>query len=539
VRAAGAYGALRAILDAVPAVPSAAPLTDFLQLVVDQARDVVGCRYAAVSMPSDDGSAALFVTSGVTAEAAERVGRLPRNVGLLGLVVSEGQLVRTADVPTDPHAIGLPPGHLPIHALLGVPVARGGITLGGLFLADPFDRTEFDAEDETIGRAVASAAAVYLERAWAHAQFEQRQRWLTEAAGLTRDLLAGTHDDPLQLIADRIRELGAADEVLVARPGPEPGSFVVDVGSGVHAQPLRGRTMAVSGTLGRELLETGEAVLIDSIADTDIPEALHRMLDTDSSVIVPLRGVGADRSLLGLGRRPGRPGFTPTEVELATVFADQVALALEFAESRARRERLALFEDRERIARDLHDHVIQRLFAIGLSVERTAAQLPAAAAASLADDIEDIDATIARIRSTIHRLGRPLTSEGSLLRVHAEEMIASLEPALGFRPDLELLGPIDFGPDSELVDDCVAVLREALANVARHAHATHASVHIALLDDRVTLTVRDDGRGLDHAVRRSGLTNLRIRAERRGGEFAVTGPPGQGTELTWSVPTQG
>jgi signal transduction histidine kinase len=242
--------------------------------------------------------------------------------------------------------------------------------------------------------------------------------------------------------------------------------------------------------------------------------------------------------MLAVFRTRYRPSFTDSDVTMTTMFAGQMALALELAEHRAHRERLALLDERDRIARDLHDHVIQRLFAIGLAVQSTSAIVDGVAAKRLLASVDDIDDTIGQIRATIYRLTGPILSSYASVRSQADRLIDELEPVLGFRADLDVRGPVDFGVDEEIVEDFVAVVREALSNVARHAHATNASVGVTVTPTVMTVQVCDNGRGMGSIDRRSGLANLRARAERRGGTLTVASSSA-GTTLVWSIPVDG
>jgi signal transduction histidine kinase len=220
------------------------------------------------------------------------------------------------------------------------------------------------------------------------------------------------------------------------------------------------------------------------------------------------------------------------------MFAGQVALALELADSQARRDQLALIDERDRIARDLHDHVIQRLFAIGLALQNASADLPGQVGERLRAGVDDLDETIKQIRATIYRLTGPIVASRTSLRSRAAQLIEDVEPVLGFRPSLKLEGAIDFGISEDVAHDCIAVLREALSNVARHAHATATDVTIAADAEAITLEVSDDGRGMGETKRRSGLANLRARAELRAGSLTVDGRAGGGTRLVWTIPMQ-
>ena len=348
--------------------------------------------------------------------------------------------------------------------------------LGGLFVSDPADRNEFSADDENIARVAAAALAALVDRARVTAHYLQRQRWYAESADLTRSVLSGVHPDPLQLLADRVLELADADVALVAHAGEEQGTLDVVVGAGRRARGLRGLTVPGSTALGQQALASGQAVILDHQDGAGEPNSLTSLLGAETGLLVPLGGQRGKRNVLGLGRRHGRPMFTPDEIEIASMFAGQMALALDLAESRAHREHAALLDERDRIARDLHDHVIQQLFAIGMTVQTTDTGLSEEAAARLQDTVAELDNAITQIRATIHRLTGPITASRSFVRVQAERLVAELTPVLGFAPELQLRGPVDFGLDEDVTDDCVAVLREALSNVARHARATSATI---------------------------------------------------------------
>jgi signal transduction histidine kinase len=240
--------------------------------------------------------------------------------------------------------------------------------------------------------------------------------------------------------------------------------------------------------------------------------------------------------MLAMFRRPERPAFTVADADVAVMFVAQMTLALELADTRAKRERGALLDERGRIARDLHDHVIQRLFAIGLTTQSVTAQVDQRAADRLQDCVAGIDEAITQIRSTIYRLTGPLVSAENSIRTRAARLVEDMAPVLGFRAELDVRGPIDFGVEDDLTDDCVAVLREALTNAAKHAQANRVSVTITVSAAELCLEVTDDGRGIGGVSRRSGLANLRTRAERRRGRLIVASGAPRGTRLTWTVP---
>ncbi|MDT4901344.1 MAG: hypothetical protein QOJ78_2274, partial [Pseudonocardiales bacterium] len=298
--------------------------------------------------------------------------------------------------------------------------------------------------------------------------------------------------------------------------------------------------LVLPSTTGRltSVLATGKPMNIEHLDELALPAEVRDTVDIDPVILVPLTGTAPGHGVLCIGRRTGRRAFTAAETGMATMFAGQVALALELAASLARRDQLALVEERDRIARDLHDHVIQRLFAIGLTMENAATKLTGTPADRVRASVDEIDETIKQIRTTIYQLTGPIVSPHTSLRTQAIRLFDDLEVALDFRPDLAVDGPVDFGVNEDVVDDCLAVLREALTNVARHAHATRAEVVITVNTTLVQLDVRDNGCGIGAASRRSGLANLRARAERRHGSLTVQANGAHGTWLRWSIPAE-
>jgi len=223
------------------------------------------------------------------------------------------------------------------------------------------------------------------------------------------------------------------------------------------------------------------------------------------------------------------------DMEMVTSFASHASTALELAEARRDQQRVLLLEDRARIARDLHDHVIQQLFAAGLMVQATAAHLDAERdVATLSDVVTSLDEAIKQIRVSIFQL-QPSSTTG--LRSAVLDVVGEVRPALGLDPRLDLDGPLDSLSTDDLVRDVTAVVREALTNVAKHAHATAAQLSIHATTSRLTVTISDDGRGMTATTRRSGLENMRRRAEDRHGSMVVAELPDLGgTTLVWTVP---
>jgi signal transduction histidine kinase len=300
----------------------------------------------------------------------------------------------------------------------------------------------------------------------------------------------------------------------------------------------------MKGSVSGEVFATGRARLLDGLAARTVAGNMQVATGADIGpvMVVPLLGEHGPRGTLVLNRLQGREVFEAGDLKLATAFANQAAVALELADARERAQQFELLQDRDRIARDLHDHVIQRLFAAGLTLQSLAGAVGAGPHAERLDRaIEDIDETITQIRSAIYGLRTPLGPAMSSGRDRILEVLADVSPLLPAEPAVQFSGPLDVMVPDEVFDDVVAVLREALTNVARHAQARRIEVVVIALaaTSELLVQVSDDGVGLGPDGRRSGLANLRERAENRAGTFTVESPvPGSdsGTRLRWVVP---
>ncbi|GAA0610669.1 hypothetical protein GCM10009547_10890 [Sporichthya brevicatena] len=371
-----------------------------------------------------------------------------------------------------------------------------------------------------------------------HARLEEQ---LEASIRIARDLLSDVSEDSLQHIAAEAAAIARADRVLALLPTRDPEHLRVAVAVGADVQDLTGTFVPLTGTISGEVARTGTPrVLGETEATAAAASEVHFAPDggLGPSMVIPLLGERGSRGVLAVGRDRGRPPFTGVEVELVKAFAQQAAVALELADARELAQHLELLEDRDRIARDLHDHVIQRLFAAGLTLQAMAAGMDEERAERIGRCIEDIDETITQIRSAIYGLRTPLGPTVSSTRERILGVLSDVTPLLPAAPVVQFAGPLDVMPPDDLVDDLVAVLREALTNVARHAQARTVHVLVAAVIDTRTLTVEivDDGVGLGDSTRRSGLANLRKRAEGRGGTFEVTAPEAGGTRLVWAVP---
>ncbi|MGV9212094.1 GAF domain-containing protein [Micromonospora sp. RB23] len=526
---------LRALLDAVVGIGTNLDLRTTLRRIVQAACELVGARYGALGVVGPDRLLHDFIVHGVTPEQHTRIGDLPHGRGVLGLLIDDPRPLRMPDITQHPRSYGFPANHPPMHSFLGVPVLIREQVFGNLYLAEKQGGAQFTEDDEEIVVALAAAAGVAIENARLYALAHRRERWLAATAEITTVLLGEVRrTDALALVARRAREVAEAELALVLLHDADTAQFTVEVVDGVdeRARTLVGAVLPVADTSFGAAVAQGRHDQVDDLAHAaPWPALLH----SGPAIVSPLATAETLHGVLIVAHRPERGGGASDEdVALLGSFAGQAALAMERARGQEERELLVVLEDRERIARDLHDVVIQRLFATGLQLQSAAPMMARPEVAKRINAaVDDLDDTIRDIRRTIFELRTPMTAA---LRTEIREAIELAAESLGFRPHLELTGPVDSAVPDAIRPELTAVLREALSNTVRHARATRVDVAVRVEGDRVSVTVTDDGVGCDPGAARGGLVNLRERADRLGGAFTIRPATPQGTELHWAVP---
>ncbi|MET0416272.1 MAG: GAF domain-containing sensor histidine kinase, partial [Actinoplanes sp.] len=400
-------------------------------------------------------------------------------------------------------------------------------------LAEKQGADEFSEDDEEIVVALAAAAGVAIDNARLYALAQRRQRWLAAASEITGVLLGTVRrTEALRLIARRAREVTGAELVLVMLYQEEDARYVIEVAEGTD--PAFGKLVGglvpvdpeAASTFGRERYRAVENLRGVTEWPGSVPDS--------PAMAAPLAGPDTLHGVLIVTQPPGQPPTDEEAAQLAT-FAGQAALALERARAQEQRQQLAVLEDRERIARDLHDVVIQRLFATGMHLQGATLQTARPEITKRINTaVDDLDATIRDIRRSIFELRVPT---GPSLRTELHDVVESATESLGFRPVLDTAGPVDTAIPEDVQPEVLAVLREALSNIARHAHATCARISLRAAGGEATLCVEDDGVGVDPSRARGGIVNMQERAHDLGGSFEIgLGPDGGGTMLTWRVP---
>lgn len=530
-------GRLRALLTATQAVVEEMDLAEVLHRIVEAAVKLVDAQYGALGVLAPQGGLEEFIHVGMPDDAVQRVGHLPEGRGLLGALIDHPDPIRLHEIGEDPRSVGFPDHHPPMHSFLGVPVRVRDEIFGNLYLTNHAEG-DFSEEDVELISALAAAAGVAIDNARRFAEAQMREAWAAASAQVAAALLTSSGDDAAALIADELAARGAADRVAVVVPGAVPGSVRVLEARGVDCDDLAGTEFEAGRTLAAVTLEGGETRATPGLR-TDQPDealALHAEDHAGPVLFVALRRSGAPAAVIAAGRKPGSAHFTPAEMRIAEDLADRVSLANELAQAREAQQRSLLLEDRARIARDLHDHVVQQLYGAGLDLQAVASLSPGATADRIEAAVEALDESIAQIRTIVFAL-TPRAEGAPTLRHRVLDLAGAASRHLRQPVSVSFSGPVDMISEGRLADELTASVRELLSNAVKHADAHAVGLTIAAADGMLAAEVVDDGRGIGTPVRRSGLDNLRTRAERLGGAFEIDSGA-HGTRARWSVPAE-
>jgi signal transduction histidine kinase len=523
------------LLEAVVAVAEDLSLDAVLERVVQSACRLLHARYGALGVIGDDRALHHFVTVGIDPVLADKIGPLPTGHGVLGLLISDPRPLRLHDMRQHPGSSGFPANHPPMRSFLGVPVRVRDVVFGNLYLTEKEDGTDFSAEDEALAVALAAAAGVAIENARLYDDARRRARWLEACMDVSGLMLSSDRDytaGGLDPIASRaLQESGSQLALLVAPSAAGPGYLIAGV-AGELGPRFSGRCLLLESPLLRDVLDGGEPVVLE--------DASVLFGEIDGGITGPLLAValstqGAHHGLLLLARDRGSIPYARTDIEMGAVFGSHVALALELARVHRLREELLVYTDRDRIARDLHDLVIQRIFAAGLSVQSlTRFTKDDLATERIRNITGELDEAIRSLRDTIYSL-KSSSGDTELLSGRLRRVTRSSSKSVPFAPRLTLTGPVDaVTPDK--ADNVVAVVSEGLSNAIRHSGADTISVSVGVIKGRVTVVITDNGSGFAQPEKRNGLVNLEDRARMLDGECTITSAPDAGTSLEWSVP---
>ncbi len=529
-----------ALLEAVVQVGRSLDLETALRQIVEAAVTLVRARYGALGVIAEGGRLVEFIPVGLDEAQIAAIPHWPEGLGLLGALTSDPRPMRLADISASPLSYGFPPGHPPMRSFLGVPVRIRDEVYGHLYLTGKEGDAQFDEEDEALLIALAAAAGVAVDNARLYEDARRQQRWLRASGDVTRRLLSGAQaDDVLAEVTRQALEMSGADLVALAVPTPDHSNLVIQHAAGAGARDALGLVLPIATSIFGAVLSTGEPVILDDFGHDDrvVPVA-RQYMPLGPAIVLPLGAPGNVRGVFTVGRGQGALPLAPQAVDMVTTFAAQAGIALELAEHRRDAERLAVLQDRDRIARDLHDLVIQRLYATGMSLQGAMPLIPRPEASErVSSAVDALDETISEIRSAIFSLQARGDAKQHALRAKILDVADEMTAALGFAPSLRLVGPLDEQVPADVGEHLLGALREALSNAARHAAASRVDVAVEMGAELV-LRVTDNGAGLGPSTRRSGLANLAERAGGLGGRLQVTAAEGGGTELVWRVPAR-
>jgi len=537
----GARDQMHGLLQAVVAIGEGLDLESTLRRIVQTAVGLVDASYGALGVIGGDRLLAEFIPVGLTEAEIAAIHHWPEGHGLLGLLIRDPRPLRLADIAAHPDSSGFPAGHPPMGSFLGVPVRVRDEVFGNLYLTNKRGAAEFTEDDEAVLVALGAAAGVAIENARLYESARRQQRLIQASADVTTRLLSGA--DPGEVLADvtrQVLELSGADLAVLTVPDEDGRRLIMTHAEGEGADAARGLVLPVGLSMSGQVLASGEPVTTEDFAADERASAAARgaMSHIGHAIVFPLGVPGNVRGVLTVGRVHDAPAFPPDRAEVVSSFAAQAGVALELAARRADAERLSLFEDRDRIARDLHDLVIQRLYATGMSLEGTMPMISRPEVRTrISNAVDAMDDTIKDIRATIFALqARDHADAQPDIRGAIVALVDEMTPLLGFAPSLRLGAGLRTQAAGEVIEHVLAVLREALSNAARHAKASQVDVTADVSGDGVLcVQVTDDGVGIPDGKHRSGLRNLASRAEKLGGEFQLT-PADPGTRLEWRVP---
>ncbi|OBH50820.1 histidine kinase [Mycobacterium mantenii] len=528
------------LLHVIVEIGSGLELDATLRRIVHAAKDLTRAPYGALAIRDSDGGLISFVHDGIDEETAARIGHLPVGKGVLSISLLDTPALRLDDLTRHPAAVGFPEHHPPMRGFIGVPITIRGAVFGNLYLTHDEPGRVFSESDEVAARALAIAAAVAIDNAQLFERERTSVKWMEASREITTALLSNAESGPklLQLIADRACTLTEAEQAIVLvpvdadLPVDEIDTLVISAAVGLNASEVVGQQVPVDRSTSGRVFRSGAAVISESLS---YPIQAFTDVGQRSAILMPLRTDDDVIGVIAVARSADRPPFDDSYLDLVSDFATHAALALVLASGREHARQLTLVGERERIAHDLHDHVIQRLFAAGMDLQGTVARARSPEVVErLNRTLDDLQTIIEEIRTTIFQLKSPLQHESGF-RQRIQRVVTDLTENRDIVTTVRMHGPTT-AVGGELAEHAEAVTAEAVSNAVRHSGASRLTIEVDVAD-MLTLDIIDNGSGIpDDNRRRSGLANMAYRAEQVGGRCEISNHAAGGTRVHWTAP---
>jgi len=525
---------LDGLVEAMLVINSGLELDATLRSIVATAIQLVDARYGALGVRGHGHDLVEFVYQGIDDDTRAMIGHLPQGRGVLGVLIDDPQPIRLDTIQQHPASVGFPPNHPPMQTFLGVPVKVRDEVFGNLYLTEKANGQPFSEDDEVLVQALAAAAGIAIANARLYAESRARQAWIEAARDIATEMLSG--GDPatvFALLAEKALKLADATVTMVAVPveaepqvSGAPELVITETSGALSTAEVEALTVA--GTPIADVYLDRRPRRVDNLGPV-----IGGFSDPGPALLLPLRVADTAAGVLIVLRRAGLPPFTDEQLDLMAAFAGQAALAWQLATAERRMRELDVLTDRDRIARELHDHIIQRLFAVGLAMQAT---VPLARSAEvqrrLSEQIDDLQGVIQDIRTTVFGLNN-ISPNATRLRQRLEEVIAGCA-GKGIRTMMQFVGPVSV-VDANLADHAETFVRAAVGDASHQADVTRVSL-IVEVGDELCIKVGADGQGLPDKAPDGNLAELRRDAEEIGGSLEVETGPDNETTLRWSVP---
>lgn len=528
------------LLQVIVEIGSDLELDATLRRIVVAARKLTSAPYGALAIRDRDGMLISFVHEGIEVDHARQIGHLPVGKGVLSLSLFDTPALRLDDLTKHPAAVGFPEHHPPMRAFLGVPITIRGEVFGNLYLTHDEPGRLFSESDEVAARALAFAAAVAIDNAQLFERERTAAKWMEASREITTALLSSVEPSrtPLQVIAEKACALTEAEQAIVLVPDDddvpidEVDTLVISAAVGLNASEVIGQRIPVDASTSGAVFRSAEPVITEALS---YPIQAFTDVGQRSAILMPLRAHDEVAGVIVVARSAQRQPFDDSYLDLVSDFATHAAIALMLASGRENTRQLTLVAERERIAHDLHDHVIQRLFAAGMDLQGTVARVRSPEVAErLNRTLDDLQTIIEEIRTTIFQLKSP-SGNGGGFRNRIQRAVADLTEGRDIVTTVRMHGPMT-AVGGELADHAEAVTSEAVSNAVRHSGASRLTVEVNV-GDMLTVDIVDNGCGLPvDNPRRSGLANMLYRAEQVGGRCEISNAPDGGTRIYWTAP---